>query len=323
MAKDLLSEAIADAKAVREVALENAKLALSEAFDSKLKSMFSAKLAEELEEESFDDFEDDMDLDMDGLEDLPSDEEELDALSGMDPGNDMNDDLMDDESMDIENDYFDIGDIDDLEEEIDLDELMNEINSLYEEEDEDEVSEGEEEDEDSMDEIDINAILAELEKDLEDDMSEGDYGNDEELEEARRKVKKADDDKKKAMADKKKAEDQLQEAYTTIYTLKDTISEMNLLNSKLLYCNKIFKDNVLTQDQKVKVVESLDEASTPKEAKLVYNTIVESFKIGKVKTRSIQESLGFASKSTNAKKVIVEQVDETVARMQRLANIKP
>ena len=43
MAKELLKEAIADAKAVREVALENAKMALEEAFDSKIKSMLSAK----------------------------------------------------------------------------------------------------------------------------------------------------------------------------------------------------------------------------------------------------------------------------------------
>ena len=51
MAKELLKEAIADAKAVREVALENAKMALEEAFDSKIKNMLSAKLAEEIEED--------------------------------------------------------------------------------------------------------------------------------------------------------------------------------------------------------------------------------------------------------------------------------
>ena len=36
---DLLKEAIADAKAVRETALENAKIALQEAFAPQLKSM--------------------------------------------------------------------------------------------------------------------------------------------------------------------------------------------------------------------------------------------------------------------------------------------
>ena len=45
--KDLLKEAIADAKAVRETALANAKIALEEAFTPRLQSMLSAKLSEE------------------------------------------------------------------------------------------------------------------------------------------------------------------------------------------------------------------------------------------------------------------------------------
>ena len=44
---DILKEAIADAKAVRETALENAKMALEEAFTPQIKSMLSAKLKEE------------------------------------------------------------------------------------------------------------------------------------------------------------------------------------------------------------------------------------------------------------------------------------
>ena len=51
MAKDILKEAIADAKAVREVALANAKAALEEAFTPRLQSMLSAKLSETLNEE--------------------------------------------------------------------------------------------------------------------------------------------------------------------------------------------------------------------------------------------------------------------------------
>ena len=52
---DILKEAIADAKAVRETALENAKMALEEAFTPQIKSMLSAKLKEEeeLEEMKF------------------------------------------------------------------------------------------------------------------------------------------------------------------------------------------------------------------------------------------------------------------------------
>ena len=51
---DLLKEAIADAKTVRETAIANAKMALEEAFTPHLKSMLSAKLAEEDDEEDND-----------------------------------------------------------------------------------------------------------------------------------------------------------------------------------------------------------------------------------------------------------------------------
>jgi len=52
---DLLKEAIADAKAVRETALENAKVALEEAFTPRLKSMLSKKIQSEIEDGSTED----------------------------------------------------------------------------------------------------------------------------------------------------------------------------------------------------------------------------------------------------------------------------
>ena len=48
---DLLKEAIADAKAVKETALANAKIALEEAFAPRIQSMLSTKLSEEMYEE--------------------------------------------------------------------------------------------------------------------------------------------------------------------------------------------------------------------------------------------------------------------------------
>ncbi len=54
---DLLREAIADAKAVRETALENAKIALEEAFTPRLQSMLSKKIATEMEDAEIEDSE--------------------------------------------------------------------------------------------------------------------------------------------------------------------------------------------------------------------------------------------------------------------------
>ena len=69
---DLLKEAIADAKAVRETALQNAKMALEEAFTPHLKSMLSAKLAEE-----------DLEEDEDFQEGMHDDEDEEETDEGM------------------------------------------------------------------------------------------------------------------------------------------------------------------------------------------------------------------------------------------------
>jgi hypothetical protein len=99
---------------------------------------------------------------------------------------------------------------------------------------------------------------------------------------------------------------------------------MNLLNSKLLYCNKLFRANALTEAQKVKVVDALDKAATTGEAKLVFETLQESFAFTGVEKRAIKEGLGRASKAAGVapKNVITESVDETVSRFQKLANIK-
>jgi len=380
MAKELLKEAIADAKAVREVALQNAKMALEEAFDSKIKNMLSARLAEELEE--------DVELEEEYID------EEAEAT---------------DEGMSYEEDdkVDEAEDEDSVDEEINLDELMAELEEMSYDEDDDmkegydedekvdeakdeEVEEGigakiaggakaigkslltypadvvkemeaelkknpelkdnekfmaglkaakafaavaggaagalaadgkrgpfgEGKDEEVDESIDIDALIAEIESEIEegkkeeDDVKEGKKKNDEELEEARRKAKKA--------------EDELEEALATVSTLKESISEMNLLNSKLLYCNKLFRANSLTEAQKVKVVDALDQATTTKEAKLVYNTLQESFNFTGVEKRAIQEGLGRASKASGVapKKVLNESADETVSRFQKLANIK-
>ena len=98
------------------------------------------------------------------------------------------------------------------------------------------------------------------------------------------------------------------------------MNEVNLLNAKLLYSNKIFKAKNLTENQKVKVLSSLDKAANVKEAKLVYETLSEGLK---EKRTPIKESLGMASRSMGAPKTkqpIVES-DPMVNRFQKLAGI--
>ena len=98
---DLLKEAIADAKAVRETALENAKIALEEAFTPRLQSMLSKKIQSEIEVEEGE-HEDDEDV-----EEARHDDEEVDEKMRLkaddeDPTDDASEGAHEDEDDDVE-----------------------------------------------------------------------------------------------------------------------------------------------------------------------------------------------------------------------------
>lgn len=372
---ELLKEAIADAKAVREVALQNAKMALEEAFDSKIKNMLSAKLAEEIEEdvELEEEYKEDeksegmsyeednkvkeMSYEEDGVDEEINLDELMAELEEMSYEEDDVKEGKDDEEVKEGKDEDEVNESDEVEEGVGarlaggataigkslltypadvVDEMEAELKKRPELKDDEKFmaglkaarafaavasgaagalkkdgkggfSEGKDEEE-ANESIDIDALIAEIESDL----AEG--KDEEEVKEAK---KKEDDEEKKKM------KEELEEAHSTVSTLKETISEMNLLNSKLLYCNKLFRANALTEAQKVKVVDALDKAETTGEAKLVFETLQESFAFTGVEKRAIQEGLGRASKPAGIapKKVITESVDETVSRFQKLANI--
>lgn len=126
--------------------------------------------------------------------------------------------------------------------------------------------------------------------------------------------------------DKDSMKEDLDEAYSTIETLKSELNEINLLNAKLLYTNKIFKAKSLNENQKVKVLTAFDKAETVKEAKLVYETLQDGLKAKLKAKESIKESrIGRASKTLTApkkgnKKPIVES-NQMVDRFKKLAGI--
>ena len=133
-----------------------------------------------------------------------------------------------------------------------------------------------------------------------------------------------DDDKK---VDEAKHEDEdkaMEEALAEINKLKADLQEVNLLNAKLLYSNKIFRSKNLSESQKVKVLESFDKANTVKEAKLVFETLNEGVKSTE-RRRPMREVKGSASRATKVikenKKPIVES-NGMVERFQKLAGIK-
>ena len=99
-----------------------------------------------------------------------------------------------------------------------------------------------------------------------------------------------------------------------------------------MYVNRIFKTNTLDEGQKLRVVETLDKAETAKEAKLIYETIKDSFGIARSekaskKVKSLKEGFrGMASRaagtSTAPKKPVLNESNDMMKRFQTLANIK-
>jgi hypothetical protein len=114
---------------------------------------------------------------------------------------------------------------------------------------------------------------------------------------------------------------EMNEAIRTINTLRNELNEVNLLNAKLLYVNKIFKAKNLSESQKLKVIASFDKATTAKEAKVVFESLNYTLTTATPK-QAIKESLGFASRAAGVapRKSIVESND-VITRMQKLANI--
>ena len=314
MAKELLKEAIADAKAVREVTLENAKMALEEAFDSKIKNMLSAKLVEEIEE--------DVELEETYMEDEKDEdmkEGQVNELAGLAVIGSIAAAAGGIEAL------LKKGRAGKLEPGSKMEKVYNAIEGAASGAGAARRSEGVDDLEETFD---IDALISEIEADLDEEtVDEGATGYDEKV---GGKGRTGFDEKVGGKGRTgydgavKKLEEERDEAMATVTSLQETLSEMNLLNSKLLYCNKLFRANALTEAQKVKVVDALDMANTANEAKLVFNTLQESFSFTGVEKRAIQEGLGRASKAsgTAPKKVITESVDETVSRFQKLANIK-
>jgi len=420
MAKNILKEAIADAKAVREVALANAKAALEEAFTPRLQSMLSAKLSETLNEEE-------EDLDETYMED---EKEVKNEMYDEDEKDGMDETYMEDEKEDLDEEI----DLEEILSELELDEAKDEdLDEAKKDDDKDDMKEAKDEDldeakkdeEDNLDEMQVNykaetanragyaadyvhegnenfdldALLEEINNldETEDDVNEQTdsemddmyrgsslhknknrkpYSNapsnreegqtnevlgmaagvagivaaagglsaleiaadDPEFKAKYPKVAKALEMMQslgKSAGDTKRMEEtakdeELAETKAALEAVTTELNEVNLLNSKLLYVNRIFKANNLNEGQKLRVVETLDNASNVKEAKLIYETIKDTFTVAKTtKTtpkRSIKEGLGMASKaagtSTAPKKPVLNESNDMVTRMQKLANIK-
>ena len=114
---------------------------------------------------------------------------------------------------------------------------------------------------------------------------------------------------------------ELKEYKEAVTFLREKLHEVNILNAKLLYTNRLFKEYVLSNDQKMKIVETFDRAQTAREIKLVYSTLAESFKGGSVKKTRVQESASIKTGTTKPTKKIITEESEVANRFKKLAGI--
>ena len=112
----------------------------------------------------------------------------------------------------------------------------------------------------------------------------------------------------------------LDEAYNVIKFLKGKINEVNLLNAKLLFSNKLFRNFAMNESQKMKVIENFDRASTIREVKLVFSTLAESLKVNKTK-RIVKESSASRPTRSTAPKRILSEGNQLATRWQKLAGL--
>ena len=402
--KDLLKQAIAEAKTVREAAIANAKEALEESLTPHLKEMLAQKLQEmendELEEgegninqAEFEDYSDDParhgnvgDLHEEEEEAEEAEEEEVEAEEEEDI---KIEDMSVEELKDLIRDIVaqetgeEAEEVEDLEaddmtgmedgEEIDINELLAEIEGM----DKEEVKE--EKVDEAIFGVDVIAQLIDMFPFLTNSTAEmllgafgvagltsisaiiakvqemalkGNFGDkakafaqnlqkqggaaakarnvsEEEVEEGHSYKLKPGAESGDTVGPndgltKSVKEEELEEALSTVSELKAQLQEVNLLNAKLLYVNKVFKANNLTESQKVNVVAAFDKAETVKEVKLVFETVSKNVVAKQPAKAAIKEHTSFASKPAGTtQKQVINEVSEAVTRMQVLAGIKP
>lgn len=337
--KDLLKEAIAEAKTIRESAIANAREALEETITPHLRDMLAAKLQEMETEEVDEVVEDAVAEEVNEEEELAEvteeevteaevSEEEL-AVAEADDDSEESEEEAEEEEGEGEEAEEEV-EVKDMEVE-DLKDMIRDILAQelgHEGEEELDAVDGEMDAADDMvsadDEIDLNELLAQLEEMAkEDDMDEAKHKDEDAMEEAKHEDEDAmEEGQGNVDAHEENPHDQLEEAHAVIEQLRGELQEVNLLNSKLLYVNKLFKANNLTESQKVNVITAFDKAETVKEVKLVYETVSENL-VSTPAKQTVKEHKSFASApaGNSTKGEVINEVSDAVRRMQKLAGI--
>ena len=285
---------------------------------------------------------------------LEEEEEKMDETEDKD---EMEDEMSEMEDKDEEEKMDEAEDAEE-EDELDLESVLRELEAdLKDAEEEEEKMDEEMSDKDEEEKVDENDVSSEIGKadnkvaDKANDSSSVGQGPESEGSDKKagaelgdHKVVKEVEDKEegddidldevlKALSEEEDAEEEadkveelkkeIQETRSVVKFMRAKLNEVNLLNAKLLFSNKLFRAFGLNNNQKLKVVENFDRTKNLREVKLVYATLAESFKSPKKLSESV--SKGSSSKPTRstkpAKSQVLSEGNELKARFKKLANI--
>jgi hypothetical protein len=321
-----LAEAVADAKAVINGATVNAKLALEEALTPKIKSILYQKLAEDLEEDTEETMEEELTSEVNFYDDEDSVDESEETVEEIDLESILRELELEEENEEITDENVDYNE-DEFEDEEISEDAINEIIAALEK---DALKEKTSTIKTSITDYlryernkknEDNEQVMDEEIDLELDEEEDNNVDLDELmnDYKKAKVAKMEEEYTNKVKSLNKA---LKEANNRAQQMETKLSEINLLNAKLLYANRILQEHSLTKDEKYKMLETIQKAKKVNEVKLVYEVLNERYASS---TKNISESLGFASKTVSSTSVKNDEniLNESIAdRFKILANIK-
>ena len=148
--------------------------------------------------------------------------------------------------------------------------------------------------------------------------------NDEEMDKLKEALKSSQKQNKILEKKLKETSKGVREMKAFANKVKDTLSEVNLQNARLLYTNKALSSDSLNGRQKDKIVEAISKSKTVEEAKVIYETLQGA--VGEQKKtnrapKSLSEAVTKRSSALLKGSEAKPKSDPNMDRMKRLAGI--
>ena len=311
----LLEQAIVDAEALKEAAMKNAEASIIEKYSSEVKAAVASLIEQEGEDLLGD------------LEEAPEDESPVmdEVPFAVEEGDDpimvrldleaLERALQEEGSTDAEETHEELAEEleDDIQEEdIELDEMI--LNAIAEEL---KVDVG-------IPDQGLGGRTTPTDRNLEGQKVQLAALKDDELAEEHAALEKAREEAGMYMEQVETLRTQKSKLEKTVLHLKERLEEVNLSNARLLYTNRVLNSTSLNERQKIKIVESISNADSVEEAKVIYETLQSA--VGSSRNskspQSLREAVEKPSPTLPRRREAHSAQNPHFDRMRALAGIK-